>query len=116
MDELYKQLHIYLNMNEEISLPEFDSYYKKVIDYFNEEADNFDEEKLWKALFISENVMSNADARSKESKKSDAKKFKKIAQRLSLWAQNFTARLAELGYSQDEMNERFEKMFDDKPE
>ncbi|MFA9556007.1 hypothetical protein ACERII_01680 [Evansella sp. AB-rgal1] len=113
MKELYKQIHIYLNMEEEISFEEFDNYYKKVIDYFNDNADKFDEELLWKALFISENVMSNAEARAKESKGSLMKKYQKIAQRLSLWAQNFTARLAEKGYTEDQMNERFENMFQD---
>ncbi|MDG5788662.1 hypothetical protein QA612_14370 [Evansella sp. AB-P1] len=113
MNELYKQIHIYLNMNEEIEFKEFDAYYKKVLEYFNSNADQFDEETLWRALFIAENVMSNADSRAKEEKGSAAKKYKKIAQRLSLWGQNFTGRLGELGYSQDQLNERFEEMFND---
>ncbi|MDQ0256223.1 hypothetical protein J2S74_003641 [Evansella vedderi] len=113
MQELYKQIHEYLKMEEEISFEEFDSYYKKIVDYLNENADKLEEESLWKALFISENVMSNADARAKDAKGSLGKKYKKMAQRLSLWAQNLTARLAEMGYNEEQMNERFEKMFDE---
>ncbi|WP_078597045.1 hypothetical protein [Evansella clarkii] len=113
MQELYKQLHVYLNMEEEIEFNEFDSYYKKVIEYFNEYADEFSEEDIWKALFISENVMSNADHRAKEEKGSKAKKYKKAAQRLSLWAKNFTGRLAQLGYTKEQMNERYESMFEE---
>ncbi|MBU9714703.1 hypothetical protein [Evansella tamaricis] len=116
MNELYKQIHIYLNMDKEISFDEFDDYYKKILEYFNEHADNFDEDALWKGLFISENVMTNADARAKEAKKSDAKKYKKISQRLSLWAQNFSARLGEMGYTNDQLNERFEEMFEEEVE
>ncbi|SDY57543.1 hypothetical protein SAMN05421736_102311 [Evansella caseinilytica] len=116
MNELYKQIHLYLNMDEEISFEEFDGYYKRAIDYFNEHADQFEEDAIWKALFISENVMSNADARSATEKGAKAKKYKKMAQRLSLWAQNFTGRLAQQGYSKDEMNQRFEEMFQDKVE
>ncbi|WP_096188499.1 hypothetical protein [Evansella halocellulosilytica] len=113
MDALYTQIQKYLNLGEEIPFEEFENYYKKVIDRFNEEADSFNEDELWKALFISENVMSNAESRAKETKGSKSKKYKKMAQRLSLWAQNFTGRLGQMGYTKEEMNERFEKMFDD---
>ncbi|WP_342394365.1 hypothetical protein [Salipaludibacillus daqingensis] len=110
---MYKQIHIYLKMEEEIPFDEFEKYYKKVIAYFNEKADQFDEETLWKALFISENVMSNAEGRSKEVKGQKAKKYLKMSQRLTLWAQNFAARLGNMGYNEEQMNERFEKMFED---
>ncbi|UCZ54632.1 hypothetical protein LGQ02_07735 [Bacillus shivajii] len=113
MNELYKQIQEYLNLGEEIPFDEFESFYKKLIDEFNERADEFGEDELWKALFISENVMSNSDSRAKETKGSKAKKYKKMAQRLSLWAQNFAGRLGQMGYTKEEMNERFEKMFDD---
>lgn len=113
MDQLYKQIHEYLKMDEEISFEEFDNYYKSVIDYLNDNGDKLDESAIWKALFISENVMSNADARAKNAKGSLSKKYKKIAQRLSLWAQNLTARLAEMGYSKEQLDERFEKMFEE---
>ncbi|QKS70984.1 hypothetical protein FLK61_30145 [Paenalkalicoccus suaedae] len=114
MEELYNQIHIYLNQEEEITFKEFDRYYKDAVAYFNEHADEFDEDHIWKGLFISENVMSNAEGRAKETKNAkEGKKYEKMNQRLTLWAQNFAARLARLGYDQDQMNERFEKMFED---
>jgi hypothetical protein len=113
VEEMYKQIHIYLKMEEEIPFEEFETYYKKVINYFNDEAEQFNEETLWKALFISENVMSNAEGRSNEEKGAKAKKYAKMSQRLKLWAQNFAARLGELGYNEEQLNERFEKMFED---
>ncbi|TVP82766.1 MAG: hypothetical protein EA344_10885 [Alkalicoccus sp.] len=114
MQELYKEVHTYLNQEEEIPFKTFDNYYKRVIKYFNDHADEFEEEDIWKALFIAENVMSNADGRSKEvSDQKESKKYKKMSKRLTLWAQNFAARLARKGYNEEQMNERFEKMFED---
>lgn len=113
MNELYEQIHIYLKMEEEIPFDDFEKYYKKVINYFNDQADQFEEETLWKALFISENVMSNAEGRANEEKGPKAKKYVKMSQRLKLWAQNFAGRLGRLGYNEDQMNDRFEKMFED---
>ncbi|MGJ9383312.1 hypothetical protein CR203_01730 [Salipaludibacillus neizhouensis] len=116
MEELYKQIQVYLKMEEEIPFDEFENYYKKIIKTFNEQADQFAEEDVWKALFISENVMSNAEDRSKQEKGQKAKKFAKMSQRLTLWAKNFAGRLGELGYNEEQLNERFEKMFEEKAE
>ncbi|PYZ98552.1 hypothetical protein CR205_08190 [Alteribacter lacisalsi] len=114
MQELYKEIHTYLNMEEEIPFDQFDQYYKKVIDHFNDEADKFEEEDVWRGLFISENVMSNAQGRAKEEKGSKrAKKYKKMSQRLKLWAQNFAGRLRQMGYTDEQMNAKFESMFED---
>lgn len=113
IQELYKQIHTYLSMEEEISFAEFDLYYKKVLAYFNECGNDFDEEQLWKGLFISETLVSNADARAGSEKGKQAKKFAKIAQRMALWAQNFTSRLMDKGYTEEELQQRFENMFDE---
>ncbi|WP_322788162.1 hypothetical protein [Anaerobacillus alkalidiazotrophicus] len=113
MQELYEKIHLYLNMNEEISFDEFDEFYKKVIKYYSENVESFTEEDIWKGLFIVENVMSNAESRSKEVKGAKQKKYKKIAERSSLWAQNFAGKLYSKGYTEEQLNERFERMFDD---
>jgi hypothetical protein len=113
VQELYVKIHEYLNMDEEISFEEFDQYYKTVIKYFSEDSDNLAEEDIWKGLFIIENLMSNAESRGKEAKAAKQKKYKKMAERSSLWAQNFAARLYKLGYTEDQLNERFETMFQD---
>ncbi|MDE5412216.1 hypothetical protein [Alkalihalobacterium chitinilyticum] len=115
MEELYNQIQGYLNMDEEIPFEEFDQFYKKVLDVLNERNEQFTEEDIWKALFIVENLMSNADARSKETKGALVKKYKKMAKRNELWAKNFVVRLHKFGYNDDQINARFEKMFEDGP-
>ncbi len=113
MQDLYVKIHKYLNMDEEIAFEEFDQFYKQVTKYFSENAENLVEEDIWKGLFIIENLMSNADSRSKEVKGSKQKKYKKMSERSSLWAQNFAGRLYSKGYTEDQLNERFEQMFQD---
>lgn len=116
MEQLYKQIQIYLNMDGEISFEEFTEYYQKVIDTLAEKSEQLQEDDVWKALFITENVMSNADARSKETKGTQAKKYKKMSQRMQLWAKNLVARLYKLGYTDQQINERFEAMLAEEPE
>jgi hypothetical protein len=113
VQELYVKIHEYLNMDEEISFEEFDQFYKTVIKYFGEKADVLVEEDIWKGLFTIENLMSNAKSRLKEEKGTKQKKFKKIVERSSLWAQNFAGKLYKLGYTEEQLNERFEQMFED---
>ncbi|MED3647959.1 hypothetical protein P4475_14320 [Halalkalibacterium halodurans] len=113
MQALYDQLQVYLNMDEEISFKEFDDFYKKVVKELGDSHESFDEGMLWKALFIVENIMSNADERAKESKGSEAKKYRKIVQRLQLWAKNLGGRLGALGYNEEDVNERFNQMFEE---
>ncbi|WP_240378088.1 hypothetical protein [Bacillus piscicola] len=110
MDTLYKQIQVYLNMDGEIDFKEFQSYYQDVLSHLNEQADSFQEDELWKGLFIVESVMSNAENRAKTAKKAEVKKYTKMAERTKLYAQNFTKRLHEAGYSQDEINDKFEEM------
>ncbi|WP_088104750.1 hypothetical protein [Halalkalibacter urbisdiaboli] len=113
MQPLYEQIQVYLNMDEEISFKEFSDYYKKVIDELAQSNEGYDEETVWKALFIVENVMSNAEGRAKEKKGSESKKYTKMAQRLQLWAKNLAARLGAAGYTEDDINERFNVMFEE---
>lgn len=116
MEQLYNQIQVYLNMDEEISFDEFSDYYKKVIDALSEKSESLSEDDVWKSLFITENVMSNAKARATQTRNSqEKKKYKKMAQRTELWAKNFVSRLYKLGYNDDQINERFEKMLEEEP-
>ncbi|GAK06560.1 MULTISPECIES: hypothetical protein [Geomicrobium] len=117
IDELYEKVQDYLNMEEEIDFKEFQAYYKKVTDYLQAEGQNFDEDKLWKGLLIVESIASNASNRAKEIRKGpEVKKYKRMNERMKLWAQNFTKRLAELGYTDEDINERFHKMLEEREE
>ncbi|MCM3759184.1 hypothetical protein M3212_00100 [Alkalihalobacillus oceani] len=113
MLSLYDQIQVYLNMEEEISFKEFNDYYKRLLDELGQNHETFDEEEVWKHLFVVENVMSNAEGRAKQGKGAEAKKYAKMAQRLELWAKNFGGRLAEAGYTEEDINERFNKMFEE---
>lgn len=116
MEQLYNQIQVYLNMDEEISFEEFSDYYKKVIDTLSAKNNEFNEDEIWKGLFITESVMSNAKARAQEVKNAQMKKkYKKMGQRTELWAKNFVSRLYKLGYKDDEINERFEAMLEEEP-
>ncbi|WP_370621830.1 hypothetical protein [Bacillus sp. JCM 19034] len=92
MQALYDQIQVYLNMEEEITFKEFQSYYQQVLNALDEQGDSLDEEMIWKSLFIVENVMTNAEGRA-NAKAPEAKKYKKMAQRLQLWAKNLAQRL-----------------------
>lgn len=115
MEALYEKIQQYLNMDEEISFQEFSDYYKQIIEHLGHHSESFNEENLWKALFIVENVMSNANARASEKKGSEAKKYKKMAERTQLWARNLVDRIYELGYTDEQINERFEAMLEEGP-
>ncbi|GAE36639.1 hypothetical protein [Halalkalibacter akibai] len=113
MQALYDQIQVYLNMEEEISFKEFSEYYRKVLAELGEVQESLDEEGVWKALFIVENVMSNAEGRAKEGRGSESKKYAKMADRLQLWAKNLAARLGQAGYTEEDISERFNKMLEE---
>ena len=69
MQTLYEQIQVYLNMDEEISYKEFNDFYKKVVDELGKSHESFDEENVWKALYIVENIMSNANGRANDNGK-----------------------------------------------
>jgi len=115
VEALYNKIQEYLNMDEEISFEEFDSFYKQVVSELSEKHEGLDEDGLWKALYVVENIMSNADSRANSLKGSISKKYRKMAERTQLWSKNFMARLHELGYSDEQINERFDQMYDEIP-
>ncbi|NEU29566.1 hypothetical protein GN156_02040 [bacterium LRH843] len=113
MQSLYDQIQVYLNMDEEISFKEFSEFYRRILDELGSNHESFDIEMVWKNLFVVENVMSNAESRSKETKGSESKKYDKMAERLQLWAKNLAGRLGEAGFTEDDINERFNEMFEE---
>ncbi|MBB6448950.1 hypothetical protein HNR44_000899 [Geomicrobium halophilum] len=117
MNELYKQVQIYLNMEGEIDFKEFQQYYKKVMDFLQEQGHDLEEEQIWQGLLVVESIASNSENRYKEKRKGpEAKKYKRMRQRGKLWAQNFTKRLQSLGYSDEQINEHFHAMLEEEPE
>ncbi|WP_158735214.1 hypothetical protein [Alteribacillus sp. YIM 98480] len=114
MDKLYDQVQKYLNMDEEIPFKEFQQFYQDVISKLDREAESFEEDSIWKGLFVVESIMSNAENRAKTTKNaSETKKYKKMAKRTKLYAQNFTKRLHQFGYTQEQIGEKFEQMLEE---
>lgn len=113
MQALYDQIQVYLNMDEEIPFKEFNDFYRRVLDELGNNHASFDEEMVWKNLFVVENVMSNAEGRAKETKGAESKKYAKMAQRLQLWAKNLAGRLGEAGYTEEDISERFNSMLEE---
>ncbi|MDA3131160.1 hypothetical protein ACFPTR_10285 [Aliibacillus thermotolerans] len=114
MNALYDQIQVYLNMDEEISFEEFQDYYKKVMKKLEENANQLSEDGVWKALFVTETLMSNAEHREHTAKKkAEAKKFHKMKHRTQLYAEHFTKRLNELGYNEEDIGRVFEEMLEE---
>ncbi|GAK12824.1 hypothetical protein [Geomicrobium sp. JCM 19039] len=117
MNELYERVQDYLNMEEEIDFKEFQAYYKKVTDYLQAEGQDLEEENLWKGLLVVESIASNSSNRAKEIRKGpEVKKYKRMNERMKLWAQNITKRLTALGYTDEQINERFHEMLEEREE
>ncbi|SDI30929.1 hypothetical protein [Natribacillus halophilus] len=117
MDELYREVQVLLNMEGEIDFKDFQDYYKRVMDYLQEHGQDLEEEQIWKGLLVVESLSSNSQSRYREHRKGkEAKKYKRMRQRAKLWAQNFTKRLQSMGYSDEQINERFHAMLEEEPE
>lgn len=92
MDELFAKLREYLQMEDEIPFIEFDNYYRAVLAEFMTNFKNYDQETLIKATAVTTVVAANAIDRQKY-KDGNAKKFKKMAEKLSFWAEALAHRL-----------------------
>nr|WP_238333156.1 hypothetical protein [Brevibacillus laterosporus] len=111
MDALFDQLKEYLNMDTEISLPEFDKYYKEVLVFLDSEWTNMTEEDTMRMIFILDNLKANSEDRSKRKGK-EAKKFAKIAERTNIWAQVMIKRMKEFGVNDEEIGKRYEAIYE----
>ncbi|MFC5713289.1 hypothetical protein ACFPU1_10875 [Thalassorhabdus alkalitolerans] len=114
MDKFYAQVQEYLNMEEEIDFKEFNEYYQQVLEYLDKESADLSEEDVWKALFVVESIMSNAQNRAKHADTTkEQKKYKRMAKRTKLYAQHFTKRLHDAGYNDEEIGARFKEMLEE---
>ncbi|RSL34583.1 hypothetical protein D7Z54_05435 [Salibacterium salarium] len=114
MDKYYDKIQEYLNMDTEIDFEEFRDYYQDVLSCLENQNQELDEDEIWKSLFVVESIMSNAENRAQTTKKvAERKKYKKMAERTKLYAQHFTKKLNQMGYNQDQIEERFEKMLEE---
>lgn len=111
MQELFDKMKEYLNMETEISFEEFDGYYKKVVDFLNDNWTSLNEEDSMKMLFILDNLKSNSEDRSKRREK-EAKKYQKMFKRTEIWALAMIKRLHEFGLNDEEIGKRYEEIYE----
>ncbi|SFL68884.1 hypothetical protein [Salibacterium qingdaonense] len=114
MNELYQKIQEYLNMDTEIEFEEFRDYYQQVIQYLDHEQQEPDETEIWQSLFVAESIMSNAENRAKTVKNNaERKKYRKMNERMNLYAGHFTKKLNQLGYTQDDIEYHFDAMLEE---
>ncbi|MBO8164609.1 MAG: hypothetical protein H0Z34_12920 [Brevibacillus sp.] len=111
MQELFDKMKEYLNMDTEISFEEFDSYYKQVIAFLNDNWKELNEEDTLHMLFILDNLKSNSEDRAKRRTK-ESKKYKKMEERSSIWASAMIKRLRDLGLSDQDIRTRYEEIYE----
>lgn len=115
MEALFAKLCEYLQMKDEISYAEFAAYFKKVLAEWQQNYQQYDKETLLKCQSIATVVAANAIDRGKESKKDvNGKKFKKMAEKMSFWAQAIELRLEkEHGLTKDQVDAEINRLLAD---
>jgi|GEM_PF-1420108 len=109
MEELFGKIKEYVNMDTEISTAEFTAYYKEVVDKLVADFDKLTDEELFQAKTITSIVSGNAATRSKR-KGADAKKFRKMQEKSSFWADAIEYRLKKSGISEEDIAGRSAEM------
>lgn len=113
MEELYAKLREYLQMDEDIPFAEFDSYYKAVMAEFMANYKGYDKETLIKAAAITTVAAANAIDRGK-TKDANSKKFRKMAEKLSFWAEAIALRLEkEHGLNKNQVDQEIDSLLAD---
>lgn len=113
MEELFARLREYLQMENEIDFAEFDAYYKAVLAEFMANYQGYDKETMIKATAITTVVAANAIDRGKQ-KDANAKKFKKMAEKLTFWAEAIAMRLEkEHGLNKNQVDQEIDKLLAD---
>lgn len=113
MNELFAKLREYLQMEEEIPFLEFDAYYRAVLAEFMANFKGYDCDMLVKATAVTTVVAANAIDRQKY-KDGNAKKFKKMAEKLSFWAEALAYRLQkEYGLTKQDVDKQIDALLAD---
>ncbi len=113
MEELFAKLREYLQMEEEIPFAEFDTYYRAVVAEFMTNFKIYDQDTMIKATAVTTVVAANAIDRQKH-KGPDAKKYKKIAEKMSFWAEAIALRLQkDFGLTKQQVDKEIDKLLAD---
>ena len=105
MEALFEKMKEYVKMDTEISAAEFQEYYQQVMDGLQKNFDKLEEEELLKAKIVATIMAGNAGNR-RAKKDADAKKFKKIQEKSSFWANAIEYKLKKMGLNPHEIEEK----------
>ena len=113
MEALFAKLREYLQMEDEIPFEEFAAYYKAVLTEWQANYQSYGREVLLQAAAIATVTAANAIDRGKL-KGANAKKFKKMGDKLTFWAQAIALRLEkEHGLNNTQVDEEIDKLLAD---
>ena len=113
MEALFAKLREYLQMEEDIPFAEFAAYFKDVMAEWQVNYQQYDKETLIKCQSIATVVAANAIDRG-GSKDANSMKFKKMAEKMSFWAQAIELRLEkEHGMTKDQVDKEIDALLAD---
>lgn len=111
MEKFFEKMKEYLNMDTEISYEEFESYYQEFTGFLKDNYQNFNQEESIKGRFVLSILMSNSEERAKKNK-TLAKKYKKIREKSSIWAEALTYRLVKEGMTKQQIMQAEQELSD----
>lgn len=111
MEKHFEKMKEYLQMDTEIPYEEFETYFQDVIGHLNDNYQNFEQDEAIKGRFILSILMSNSEDRAKRNKNL-AKKYKKIYQKSSLWAEALTLSLLKMGMTKEQIMQAEQELND----
>lgn len=109
MEQHFQKLKEYLNMDTEIPFDEFEVYYKEVITYLQGNFESLEHATLIKARYITSIISGNASNRAGR-KGSQAKKYRKMADKCDFWADSIKYRLLQEGLTEEQIDEAEQKL------
>lgn len=113
MEALFAKLKEYLQMEEDIPFEEFSAYYKQVLGEWQANYQDYGRETLLQAAAVATVAAANAIDRGKL-KGANSKKFKKMGDKLTFWAQAIALRLdKEHGLNNNQVDQEIDKLLAD---
>ena len=110
MEQLFAKMGEFIKMDTELPFPEFQAYYKDVMDYLMKNYQDMTTEQLVQAKGITMIMASNAGMRAVR-KDENRKKFQKIGQKSTFWEGAIKMRLVKEGMTEQELDEKIEALW-----
>jgi len=109
MQELLTQLQEYLRMESDLPFPEFQEYFRKLIEELRTNFEAMSSEERIQARYICKIVGTNAQIRAGKSRL-HMKQFRKINEKCQFWLEAIDFRLEKEGLSEQEIEDKMEQV------